>query len=41
MENPLIDDDGFRSTDLTDYLFVSRETLEKIETVVQVLDKLA
>jgi len=39
MISPLIDEDGFRSSDLSDYLSVSRETLQKIEVVVQVLDK--
>lgn len=34
-----IDEDGFRSKDLSDYIDVSRETYEKINIVVGVLDK--
>ncbi|ACT57704.1 16S rRNA (guanine(527)-N(7))-methyltransferase RsmG [Hirschia baltica] len=39
MNNPLVDEDGFRSKDLSDYLDVSRETFDKINIVVEVLDK--
>lgn len=39
MVDSYTDEDGFRSKDLSDYLDVSHETLERINTVVAVLDK--